>query len=209
MFAIYENGVRSFSGTLERLREDRPVEAVRGVDPKPGEEEVPNGIGFGAGSGGLSADALAAYRSATNRDAREPILHAHQVMTFPVVTIDTGIGLREAWERLRRHGIRQAPVVSSRLELVGLLSEKQLLERLLVDEERIRFAPDATIDELLDTEVVTAEPVTDVRRIARVMIDRNRPAMPIVTDRGELVGIVSRGDLLRAMDGNPPLRLWT
>lgn len=59
----------------------------------------------------------------------------------------------------------------------------------------------------MSRELITAEPVTDVRRIARVMADQDLSAMLIVTPPQELVGIVSRGNLLPAITNTPPLGL--
>jgi len=56
--------------------------------------------------------------------------------------------------------------------------------------------------------VVCADPVTDIRRIARVLLDTGLSAVPIAGEAKELLGIVSRGDILRATLADPPLSLW-
>jgi CBS domain-containing protein len=60
----------------------------------------------------------------------------------------------------------------------------------------------------MTTPVVAATPVTDIRRIARVMLDRDVDGVPIVNDAGTLVGFISRGDILRAVVTDPPLSIW-
>jgi len=58
------------------------------------------------------------------------------------------------------------------------------------------------------TPVVAAEPDAEVRRIARVLLDYALPAVPIIDGEGQLVGIVSRSDVLRVVVTDPPLTLW-
>lgn len=208
MFRIYEGGLPSFAGTLERLYEVHPVvpPIAPARDPRTRSErdtDRPPGLP------GPTPSAIDAYRNAARLSSREPILHAHQVMRTPVVTMRPEADVREAWLALRRHGIGQMPVQSADQTLVGLISERDLLGTLIIERDRIREGDPRAVETLMLREVVTAEPVTDLRRIARVMADRQLTAMPIVTEHDELVGIVSRGDLLRAMTGTPPLRLWT
>jgi len=56
--------------------------------------------------------------------------------------------------------------------------------------------------------VVAAEPVTDIRRIATVMMEHGVDGVPIVNDSHELVGFISRTDILRSVVTDPPLSLW-
>ena len=58
------------------------------------------------------------------------------------------------------------------------------------------------------TPVVAATPLTDIRRIARVMLERNVDGVPIVNDNGALLGFVSRSDILHAVIADPPLSMW-
>lgn len=211
MFTIYNDGVRSFSGTLEQLYEVHPIESIGQRRP---DSPDPTRTGGGAphqGGGdsyGVTPTAISAYRNAANLTSREPVLHAHQVMRHPVVSIRADADIQDAWQQIRRYRIRQMPVQTPQVELVGLLSERELLEQLIIERDQIRHGEARIVAEVMDREVITAEPVTDVRRIARVMADRQMTAMPVVASNCELVGIVSRGDLLRAMTRTPPLRLW-
>lgn len=60
----------------------------------------------------------------------------------------------------------------------------------------------------MTTPVVAANPLTDIRRIARVMLDRDVDGVPIVNETGVLLGFVSRSDILRAVVTDPPLSMW-
>ncbi|MCE1171467.1 MAG: CBS domain-containing protein [Azovibrio sp.] len=60
----------------------------------------------------------------------------------------------------------------------------------------------------MSSPVVTADPVTDIRRVAQVMLEFDVDGVPVVDAQGLLVGFISRGDILRAVLMDPPLSLW-
>jgi len=55
-----------------------------------------------------------------------------------------------------------------------------------------------TVSNVMAKHVVTIEPSRDAREAARLMLDRKIGALPVLGDGGELVGIVTETDLLRA-----------
>jgi CBS-domain-containing membrane protein len=42
-----------------------------------------------------------------------------------------------------------------------------------------------------------------------VLLDTGLPGLPVVDDAGQVIGFVSRSDVLRAVVADPPLDLWT
>jgi CBS domain-containing protein len=56
--------------------------------------------------------------------------------------------------------------------------------------------------------VVSAHPATDIRRIARVMLDYGVDGVPVVDADHALRGFISRSDMLRAVVAEPPVSLW-
>jgi CBS domain-containing protein len=58
-------------------------------------------------------------------------------------------------------------------------------------------------------ELITTDPVTDVGRIAHLMLSYHLSAVPVVDEQDALIGLVSRSDVLRAVTSDPPLSLWT
>ena len=60
----------------------------------------------------------------------------------------------------------------------------------------------------MTTPVVAAAPVTDIRRIAAVMLEHEVDGVPVIAEAGRIMGFVSRGDILRAVVNDPPLSLW-
>ena len=137
------------------------------------------------------------------------ILHAHQLMSHPVETVQMTLDIVSAWKYLRRKRYHQLPVLNRQQRIVGMLSERDLLYFLVIEDEQLSYVDGKTVADAMSTEVITADPVSDVRRIANVMLDYHLSALPIVDERDALIGLVSRSDILHAVASDPPLSLWT
>ena len=113
-----------------------------------------------------------------------------------------------AWRTLIDHGIHQAPVLDTNERLVGIVSERDLLTSLNVEADAVRDVMARQVRDVMSTPVVAAAPLTDIRRIARVMLEREVSGVPIINDGGLLLGFISRSDILRAVVTDPPLSVW-
>jgi CBS-domain-containing membrane protein len=97
--------------------------------------------------------------------------------------------------------------------LVGLLSRADLMrpERLPGPESHAlvwRALLMQSVAEIMWTPVPSVAADTDIRRVARVLLDTGLPGLPVVDDHGKVTGFVSRSDILRAVVADPPLDLW-
>lgn len=211
MFSVSGVDGQIFHGMLEDLLRTSGMALARRVDRTHESAAV-------ATSGGRDVPATdvaryqmaaAAYAQAVARDSsRARIHHAYQVMTRGVATVRTDTPVEEAWRTLAQRDVAQAPVLDTRHHLVGLVSREHLLRVLNEDEGKLRDVLPRTVQDVMVSPVVAADPVTDVRRIARVMLEYALPAVPVVDDSGWLIGIVAHQDILRVVAADPPLTLW-
>ncbi len=194
---------------LERVFKERVVEkteavsSVRAVAEQEQREDT--------SAGGRQHHAVEAYQSVEQLPQRRAALHAEQIMSSPLVTLEPDAIVGRALELLHTRRIRHLPVISYRGQLVGMVSERDLLRHLAgVTEEYRRQAPAdgaARIETVMRSPVLTASPDTDVRYIARLFVEQRVGALPIVTD-GELAGIIARSDVLSAVMRYYVLELW-
>lgn len=209
MFSIYGISGQVFNGTLEEMdrvyaaSRSRPVRAIATDGDELGIE-----VAAGMAPGAAEA-AMRAYRAMLPRELeRGPLYHASQIMQSNVIRVGAGDSVSDAWHTLRDNAIHQAPVLEENGRLVGIVSERDLLTAINVDGGRIVESLGRRVRDVMTTPVVATAPITDIRRIAAVMLDHGVDGVPITNETGRLVGFVSRGDILRAVVTDPPLSLW-
>ncbi|WP_169748082.1 CBS domain-containing protein [Pseudonocardia acaciae] len=127
------------------------------------------------------------------RTARLARLRARDVMTTDVVTVTENTPTKRAAMLLISNRFTALPVVDGAGMLVGLVSEADLVR----DPLDGWHAPAATVAGAMSTDVVARTPYAEIRELARLLSDGGLRLVPIV-DHGRLVGVVSRGDVLRA-----------
>lgn len=202
MFSVYGLSGPIFRGTFERFKELPGVLHSRAIRPIAGDEPR---LPFNA----PTAQALGAYREMLRAEPdRGPLYHAYQIMQRQVVSVSSRDAVERAWRLLLERHIHQAPVLDPGYQLVGIVSERDLLTALNVDEGGARDVLARQVSDVMSTPVVSADPVTDIRRIAEVMLEHQIDGVPIVNESAALVGFVSRSDILRAIITDPPLSLW-
>jgi acetoin utilization protein AcuB len=213
MFSVYGVTGQSFRGSLEKLVAIPGLSAARrsrGID-QDGEELGPELRVFQRDNNeeGQYQKAAQAYRQMLRVSTeRAPILHTYQLMSRDVMTLRPDATVEEAWRQLAARGIGQAPVLDKTLRLVGLVSVQDLLTVINVIDGQVRDILSHSVADVMTSPVVSADPVTDIRRAARVLLDYRLTGLPVVNEREELVGILTRSDILRALVNDPPLSLW-
>jgi acetoin utilization protein AcuB len=206
MFSIYGVSGQIFKGTLEEMKRVHAIErsdstrtiAQKGEDP-----------GVETSGSRINEEAVRTYLNMLPRDTeRGPVYHANQIMRRHVITVSDNDDVAQAWRTLRDNRIHQAPVLNEIAQLVGIVSERDLLTAINIDDGKVVDCLNRRVRDVMTTPVVAAAPVTDIRRIAAVMIDHGVDGAPIINDSGLLVGFISRGDVLRTVVNDPPLSLW-
>lgn len=213
MFSFHGLSGLDFRGTLEQLSQLRGVTAAshgRAI-ARVGDEHFSTFLPphrHEAGGETAREEALQAYQEAQTEQERGPLYRAAQIMSRAVVTLGAQDPVQAAWQTLRQHDIDQAPVLDAGLALVGLATERDLLTALNLDGDAVRDVLPRRVADVMTSPVLSADPDTDIRRVARALLEFNLAAMPVVNEGGALVGLVTRGDILRAVVADPPLSLW-
>lgn len=207
MFSVYGITGQVFSGTLETMNRVHAISKARASRPVIHDGEEPEVMT--PPTGRSHDEAVRAYLAMLPQDIeRGPLYHAEQIMERNVITVLEGYDVARAWRTLRDHRIHQAPVLNDMAQLVGIVSERDLLTAINIDAGQIVESLNRRVRDVMTTPVVAASPVTDIRRIASVMLDGGVDGAPITNDSGRLVGFVSRSDIMRAVVTDPPLSLW-
>lgn len=127
---------------------------------------------------------------------------ASDFMTRHVECVSPELSLAAIIEFLERHEVSNAPVVKERdgrKMLVGFISERDCLEFLANESFFGCPAPPQTAETMMRKHPVCVQPETELFTLASIFVNHGYRHLPVVKD-GELLGIVSRRDILRAMN---------
>ncbi len=149
------------------------------------------------------------------------LITARDIMKADVVTIGPTATVRELAELLSTHEISGVPVVDESGDLVGVVTEGDVilqdadlhfphylqfldsiiyLESVRKFEERFRKTFGNRVADVMSTEVVTVSPDASIHEVTTLMADNGVNRLPVL-EEGRLVGIITRGDVVRAIAG--------
>jgi CBS domain-containing protein len=145
-------------------------------------------------------------------------MRAHQIMTRQVITVGPDTTIVEAAGIMLQNHVSGLPVVSASGRLVGIVSERDFLRRAEIGTQRkrgrwLRFllGPGSAATDFVHEqgrkvgEVMTPEPFTVtedtlLQNIVQLMERNNIKRLPVMRS-DQIVGIVSRSNLLQAVAG--------
>lgn len=153
-------------------------------------------------------------------------MKVRDLMTTQVVTLKPEETVKKAVIKFALDNISGAPVVDNRNHLLGILSENDILDVILnyqlkLDSEQsesqmLTYSMDSSsepdeklraiteeisnkpVSELMTRTVLTTTPDTSVMEVLKAMIEMKVNRLPVI-EKGVLVGIVSRGDIIFAL----------
>jgi acetoin utilization protein AcuB len=119
--------------------------------------------------------------------------------------------LLEAWTVMKHKGIHHLPVTSVHGTLVGMISNHDLLPHTNELESVNSPGPFAEhkLAGVMNSRVLSATPMTEIREIAYAMLDEQVNAIPIIDSSRHPIGILTTSDILRAIVHRSPLDLRT
>lgn len=134
-----------------------------------------------------------------------PVTFAEQVMSSPVITASVEQPLQSIWALFASKGIHHLPLLDRHHVLQGIVSDRDLLRYAANNQRDVSNTP---IQQLMTRHVISAARDTEIRTLAEVMCQQRIGAIPIIGEPIEIVGIVTRTDILRALVHGRPLELW-
>jgi CBS domain-containing protein len=129
------------------------------------------------------------------------------VMSTHVIAVRQNAPYKEMAAMLHKQRVSAFPVLDDDNKVVGVVSEADLLTKealegtvprtLLSRQERVRKQVNAlTAADLMTKPAVTIGPDASVTHAARLMFDKRVKRLPVISDNGRLIGILTRSDVL-------------
>ena len=149
------------------------------------------------------------------------MLKAKDIMTRDVITVTTATTIEDLAHILIEHNISGAPVVNNEGDLIGIVTENDLinknkrlhiptvmrlfdayimLESPAAIEKEIRSMAAVTVNDIYIKDIVTVTDEATLEEIATVMSEKKVHLIPVV-DRGKIRGIIGKMDLIKGISG--------
>jgi CBS-domain-containing membrane protein len=142
-----------------------------------------------------------------------------EIMTREVLTVTPETSLRELAKILSDSNINGVPVVDDEGDVVGVVCESDLVEHnkplhiptvfVILDsiiplenpwrlQKEFKRIAATTVRDIFSKPAVCVEPDTDLQEVALIMSDQKKYTIPVL-DRGKLVGVVGKADVIRGL----------
>jgi CBS-domain-containing membrane protein len=147
------------------------------------------------------------------------MLLARDIMTREVITVSPEASVEELAKLLDSHRISGMPVMTAKGEVVGIITQTDLVQRArelelppainLLDlhlfletpsrfQRRLQKMLGSTVQEVMTPAPVTIGPELPVPQVAALMARKKIHTLPVM-DQGRLVGIIGKIDLIRGL----------
>jgi CBS domain-containing protein len=122
---------------------------------------------------------------------------AKDIMTREIITVDVSTSIKNLAKLLVQQQISGAPVMDKKGQIVGVVSEADIVAK-----------KGKQVKDIMSKKVVAIGEETPVKKIASLMATHKINRLPVMR-RNELVGIVSRADIVGAIASGKHIALHT
>lgn len=160
------------------------------------------------GGGGHGAAASATVKDKTLAEVRDdlfallysqvnPHIVVDNLMSRPAVYIEGNKTMADAVELMTRYGLKDVPVVrSGSMECVGIMGHKT------ADKAVSHHLGEVGLSEYMTRKFETVETETDLYRVMEIILSNRQRMLPVV-EKGDLVGVITRTDLMNMLIEEP------
>jgi CBS domain-containing protein len=134
------------------------------------------------------------------------MIAVHEIMSTSPVAVGPATPVSDLLALFDRHDFNAFPVLDERGRLLGIVSKLDVLELFLADGAPTRAAAGAVgttrVEDLMHRKVVSVEAREPISTAGALMVETKLRSLPVVErqdDRLILVGMLSRGDVLRGL----------
>ncbi|ASV12073.1 MULTISPECIES: HPP family protein [Leptospira] len=124
-------------------------------------------------------------------------LTAKDLMTSPVVGFSESDPISKAQDIFVRRRFRHVPVFDEKNTLCGIISDRDWMCWKLEHTTEIELGK--TIGKIMKTKVLSVRIQAGIGEIAKVLFEERIGCLPVVNDSFQVIGIITRSDVLRAI----------
>jgi len=118
------------------------------------------------------------------------------------IIVEPETGVKSAFLLLKKHRIRQLPVVKDGV-LIGIVTDRdfrkpELPHSFLSSDDVYKLEDRFTVGDIMTMEVITVTEDTTIDEAARLQVEHKINGLPVVSKNGRLIGIITTSDILGA-----------
>lgn len=130
-----------------------------------------------------------------------------EAMSGTPTTVAPDTRIKAALRLLAEHRLTALPVVDAHGHLQGMVSEADLIRESLTRDPRLHEIPDSgertalpqAVHEVYTPHAISVRPDDDLADAVELMTSTSIKSLPVVDERGRVVGVVSRSDVVRIL----------
>ena len=142
----------------------------------------------------------------------QPRLSVRDIMTQRVYRVFPDTPVSELLDLMSRHDLKAVPVVGEKREVLGVVTDRDLLRFLLPEITRLgtgergdarpqeRSIRDTPVREIMSRSVMCVSEDQGIAELVSIMVNKDVERLPVVGE-GKLTGFMTRGDILRKLFG--------
>lgn len=111
---------------------------------------------------------------------------------YLVHTVSPNTTVYDCAKKMNEHGIGALLVIENN-QLIGIVSERDIIRKLVIFQKNIS---DAKVADIMSREIVSVSPTTTVTVAMRLITEKRFRHLPVL-EEGKLIGLISIGDLTR------------
>jgi len=121
-----------------------------------------------------------------------------EIMSAPVYVVSSNENVARARNLMLRHKIGRLVIIEEN-KPIGILTKKDISHRLDQAEPQWRRRPidDIPVRKVMTESLITIFPDATPRQLAELIIENNIGGLPVVNNKNEVIGIVTKWDLIR------------
>lgn len=123
------------------------------------------------------------------------MFQAKDIMTTNLITIKPDEFVKDAVKLIVNNNITGLPVINDNKEVIGIVSEKDLLDLLFNPDDL-----DAPISKIMMTRVTTIPGDATLFDVGETFLINSFRRLPVVNKKNQIIGLISRRDLLKTID---------
>lgn len=143
-------------------------------------------------------------------------MKVHNIMSSRVVTARPDFTIRELWKLIFVKHVNAIPVVDAKRQLLGLITKEDILRALYPDyqqyfeditslkdfeemESKVVELARKKAKDIMCRKVIYTRVDTPIMRVLSRMIVRSLNQLPVLSEKNEVIGMVTKGDIFYAL----------